>query len=187
MNHYEVLRDRWTVGHRRGSRDDEIRPRTGELPPADHSKHLAEALVKTYIGDALAADFYLVIADVLPAEVADCRALGAAETGIRSSSSPRSAKPLPRARGSATGWRCGHAGCSARPSPRPSRDGRHDELVDLWCRDRRVGSAVRVLRTPAAHHATRMQELGWPDAAQRVQFAIIRVVFRRRQRARRRR
>lgn len=30
-----------------------------------------EALVKTYIGDALAADFYLQIADALPEEVAD--------------------------------------------------------------------------------------------------------------------
>src|SRR5215469_13513826 len=30
-----------------------------------------EALVKTYIGDALAADFYLQIADGLPHEVAD--------------------------------------------------------------------------------------------------------------------
>jgi hypothetical protein len=40
-----------------------------------------EALVKTYIGDALAADFYLEIADVLPDEVADVVRAVLAETG----------------------------------------------------------------------------------------------------------
>lgn len=40
-----------------------------------------EALVKTYVGDALAADFYLEIADVLPAEVADVVRGVLAETG----------------------------------------------------------------------------------------------------------
>jgi tRNA isopentenyl-2-thiomethyl-A-37 hydroxylase MiaE len=40
-----------------------------------------EALVKTYVGDALAADFYLEIADVLPAEVADVVRGVLSETG----------------------------------------------------------------------------------------------------------
>jgi len=40
-----------------------------------------EALVKTYIGDALAADFYLEIADVLPTEIADVVRGVLAETG----------------------------------------------------------------------------------------------------------
>jgi hypothetical protein len=40
-----------------------------------------EALVKTYIGDALAADFYLEIADSLPDEVADVVRSTMAETG----------------------------------------------------------------------------------------------------------
>lgn len=40
-----------------------------------------EALVKTYIGDALAADFYLEIADVLPDEIADVVRAVLAETG----------------------------------------------------------------------------------------------------------
>ena len=40
-----------------------------------------EALVKTYVGDALAADFYLEIADVLPDEVADVVRGVLAETG----------------------------------------------------------------------------------------------------------
>jgi tRNA isopentenyl-2-thiomethyl-A-37 hydroxylase MiaE len=40
-----------------------------------------EALVKTYIGDALAADFYLEIADVLPDEVAGVVRAVLSETG----------------------------------------------------------------------------------------------------------
>jgi tRNA isopentenyl-2-thiomethyl-A-37 hydroxylase MiaE len=40
-----------------------------------------EALVKTYVGDALAADFYLEIADALPDEVADVVRAVLAETG----------------------------------------------------------------------------------------------------------
>ncbi len=40
-----------------------------------------EALVKTYVGDALAADFYLEIADVLPVEVAGVVRGVLAETG----------------------------------------------------------------------------------------------------------
>jgi len=40
-----------------------------------------EALVKTYVGDALAADFYLQIADELPDEVADVVRATLSETG----------------------------------------------------------------------------------------------------------
>ena len=40
-----------------------------------------EALVKTYVGDALAADFYLEIADVLPDEVAGVVRAVLSETG----------------------------------------------------------------------------------------------------------
>lgn len=40
-----------------------------------------EALVKTYIGDALAADFYLEIADALPEEVADVVRSTMSQTG----------------------------------------------------------------------------------------------------------
>jgi 1,2-phenylacetyl-CoA epoxidase catalytic subunit len=40
-----------------------------------------EALVKTYVGDSLAADFYLQIADALPDEVADVVRATMAETG----------------------------------------------------------------------------------------------------------
>ncbi len=40
-----------------------------------------EALVKTYVGDALAADFYLEIADALPGEAADVVRAVLSETG----------------------------------------------------------------------------------------------------------
>jgi 1,2-phenylacetyl-CoA epoxidase catalytic subunit len=40
-----------------------------------------EALVKTYVGDSLAADFYLQIADALPDEVADVVRATMSETG----------------------------------------------------------------------------------------------------------
>ncbi len=40
-----------------------------------------EALVKTYVGDSLAADFYLQIADALPDEVADVVRAAMSETG----------------------------------------------------------------------------------------------------------
>jgi hypothetical protein len=40
-----------------------------------------EALVKTYVGDALAADLYLEIADSLPDEVADVVRTALSETG----------------------------------------------------------------------------------------------------------
>jgi hypothetical protein len=40
-----------------------------------------EALVKTYVGDALAADLYLEIADGLPDEVADVMRAALSETG----------------------------------------------------------------------------------------------------------
>ena len=40
-----------------------------------------EALVKTYVGDALAADFYLEIADALPGPVADVIRSVLSETG----------------------------------------------------------------------------------------------------------
>ncbi|WNG89051.1 ferritin-like fold-containing protein [Mycobacterium sp. ITM-2016-00317] len=71
MNHYEVLRDALA---RRGV---DIVPAMTKYASALENYHRLttpstwlEALVKTYIGDALAADFYLEIADVMPADVA---------------------------------------------------------------------------------------------------------------------
>ncbi len=71
MGHYEVLRDALEV------RGVDVVPAMTRYASALENYHRLttpstwlEALVKTYVGDALAADFYLEIADVLPDDVA---------------------------------------------------------------------------------------------------------------------
>ncbi len=72
MAHYETLRESLE------SRGVDVLPAMSRYAPTLENYHRLtlpstwmEALVKTYIGDALAADFYRQIADVLPDEVAD--------------------------------------------------------------------------------------------------------------------
>src|SRR6185312_5823429 len=82
MRHYEMLRDALSA---RGI--DVERAMTGYVSALENYHRLTtpstwlEALVKTYIGDALAADFYREIADALPDEVADVVRGVLAETG----------------------------------------------------------------------------------------------------------
>jgi tRNA-(MS[2]IO[6]A)-hydroxylase (MiaE)-like len=82
MGHYELLRDALAA---RGV--DVEQAMTGYVSALENYHRLTtpstwlEALVKTYIGDALAADFYREIADVLPDEVADVVRGVLAETG----------------------------------------------------------------------------------------------------------
>lgn len=72
MGHYELLRD---ALQRRGV--DVVSAMTDYASTLENYHSLTtpstwlEALVKTYVGDALAADFYLEIAGALPDEVAD--------------------------------------------------------------------------------------------------------------------
>lgn len=82
MGHYELLRGALE------ERGIDVVPAMTRYAPALENYHRLttpstwlEALVKTYIGDALAADFYLEIADVLPDEVADVVRAVLAETG----------------------------------------------------------------------------------------------------------
>src|SRR4029453_6937676 len=82
MNHYEVLRD---ALERRGV---DVVPAMTKYASALENYHRLttpstwlEALVKTYVGDALAADFYLEIATSLPGEVADVVRAVLSETG----------------------------------------------------------------------------------------------------------
>ncbi|MGV0642964.1 ferritin-like fold-containing protein [Mycolicibacterium sp. XJ879] len=82
MNHYEVLRD---ALQRRGV---DVVPAMTKYASALENYHRLttpstwlEALVKTYVGDALAADFYLEIADALPDEISDVVRAVLAETG----------------------------------------------------------------------------------------------------------
>jgi tRNA isopentenyl-2-thiomethyl-A-37 hydroxylase MiaE len=81
MGHYELLRD---AMERRGV--DVVAAMAEFASALDNYHRLTtpstwlEALVKTYVGDALAADFYLEIADGLPDEVADVVRAALAET-----------------------------------------------------------------------------------------------------------
>src|SRR3954447_7147682 len=82
MNHYELLRD---ALERRGV---DVVPTMTKYASALENYHRLttpstwlEALVKTYIGDALAADFYLEIADALPDEAANVVRGVLSETG----------------------------------------------------------------------------------------------------------
>ena len=82
MGHYELLRD---ALERRGV---DVVPAMSKYVSALENYHRLttpstwlEALVKTYVGDALAADLYLEIADNLPDEVADVVRAALSETG----------------------------------------------------------------------------------------------------------
>ncbi|TAM73266.1 ferritin-like fold-containing protein [Mycobacterium sp.] len=82
MQHYEQLRD---ALESRGV--DVVRAMSKYVSALENYHRLTmpstwlEALVKTYVGDALAADLYLEIADRLPDEVADVVRSALAETG----------------------------------------------------------------------------------------------------------
>ncbi len=82
MNHYEVLRD---AMKRRGV--DAVPAMTKYASTLEKYHRLTtpstwlEALVKTYVGDALAADFYLETAGSMPDEVADVVRSVLSETG----------------------------------------------------------------------------------------------------------
>jgi 1,2-phenylacetyl-CoA epoxidase catalytic subunit len=82
MNHYELLRDALA---KRGV--DIVSSMTKYASALENYHRLTmpstwlEALVKTYIGDALAADFYLEIADALPGEASDVVRAVLSETG----------------------------------------------------------------------------------------------------------
>src|SRR3954467_3233994 len=82
MAHYEMLHDELA---RRGI--DVVPAMTRYASALENYHRLTtpstwlEALVKTYVGDALAADFYLAIADSLPHQVADVVRAVLAETG----------------------------------------------------------------------------------------------------------
>jgi tRNA-(MS[2]IO[6]A)-hydroxylase (MiaE)-like len=82
MQHYELLRD---ALERRGV--DVVSAMSKYVSALENYHRLTmpstwlEALVKTYVGDALAADLYLEIAGGLPDEVADVMRAALSETG----------------------------------------------------------------------------------------------------------
>jgi 1,2-phenylacetyl-CoA epoxidase catalytic subunit len=81
MGHYELLRSTLEM------RGVDVLPAMTRYAPALEQYHRLttpstwlEALVKTYVGDAMAADLYLAIAGSLPVEVADVVRAALAET-----------------------------------------------------------------------------------------------------------
>ena len=70
-----------------------------------------EGLIKAYVGDGLAADFYREIAAYLDAETRDLIIASLEDTGPgRLRRATGSARRSPTTRSSAAGWRCGAGG-----------------------------------------------------------------------------
>lgn len=163
MGHYELLRD---ALERRGV---DVVPAMSKYASALEDYHRLttpstwlEALVKTYVGDALAADLYLEIADGLPDEVADVVHAVLSETGhsqfvvaevraaVTSSGKQRSRLAL---------WSRRLLGEAITQAQYVLAD--HDELVDLVVSgteglNQLTGFFERLQRT----HDERMRELG---------------------------
>ena len=163
MNHYELLRE---ALEKRGI--DVVPAMTRYAPALENYHRLTtpstwlEALVKTYIGDALAADFYLEIADVLPDEVADVVRSVLSETG-------HSQFVVAEVRAAVTGsqrqrhrlalWSRRLLGEAITQAQYVLAD--RDELVDLVVSGTEgLGQLTDFFEHVQHTHSTRMQELG---------------------------
>ena len=179
MNHYEMLRD---ALERRGV---DVVPAMTKYASALENYHRLttpstwlEALVKTYVGDALAADFYLEIADALPDEVADVVRAVLSETGhsqfvVAEVQAAVTASDKQRHRLAL--WSRRLLGEAITQAQYVLAD--HDELVDLVMSQRRGPDPDdRVLR-PAAAHAQHPHARAGPGLTYFVQFAIIVLLF----------
>ncbi|KWX67155.1 ferritin-like fold-containing protein [Mycobacterium sp. NAZ190054] len=162
MNHYEVLRD---ALERRGV---DVVPAMTKYASALENYHRLttpstwlEALVKTYVGDALAADFYLEIADVMPGEVADVVRSVLSETGhsqfvvaeVRSAVTASD-----RQRHRLALWSRRLLGEAITQAQFVLAD--HDELVDLVMAGGGLSHMTDFFDRLQNTHASRMQELG---------------------------
>ena len=162
MDHYELLRD---ALDKRGV--DIVAAMTRYASALENYHRLTtpstwlEALVKTYIGDALAADFYLEIADGLPDEVAGVVRAVLSETGHSQFVVAEVRAAVTASASSAAGWRCGRVGCSARRSPRPSTCWPSTTSWSTWwCPHRGPGSAGAFFDRLQNTHNHRVRELG---------------------------
>ncbi len=111
-----------------------------------------EALVKTYVGDALAADFYLEIAGSLPDEVADVVRAVLSETGHSQfvvAEVRAAVTASDRQRHRLALWSRRLLGEAITQAQYVLAD--HDELVDLVMSRRGPVADDRVLRPAAAH------------------------------------
>lgn len=163
MKHYELLSD---ALEKRGV--DVVPAMTRYASALENYHRLTtpstwlEALVKTYIGDALAADFYLEIADVLPDEVAGVVRQVLAETA-------HSQFVIAEVRAAVTGsqkqrhrlalWSRRLLGEAITQAQFVLAD--HDELVDLVVSGTDgLGHLTDFFERLQHTHSTRMQELG---------------------------
>lgn len=162
MNHYEVLRDALA---RRGI---DIVPAMTKYASALENYHRLttpstwlEALVKTYVGDALAADFYLEIADALPAEAADVVRLVLSETGHSQfvvAEVRAAVTASDRQRHRLALWSRRLLGEAITQAQFVLAD--HDELVDLVMAGGGLSHMTDFFDRLQKTHASRMQELG---------------------------
>jgi 1,2-phenylacetyl-CoA epoxidase catalytic subunit len=162
MRHYELLR---TTLEARGV--DMLPSMTRYAPALENYHRLTmpstwlEALVKTYVGDAMAADLYLAIAGSLPDEVADVVRAVLAETGhsqfvvaevrsaVTSSGRQRSRLAL---------WSRRLLGEAITQAQYVMAD--RDELVDLVLSSGGLGQITDFFERMQQTHDARMRELG---------------------------
>ncbi|MEI7915889.1 MAG: ferritin-like fold-containing protein [Mycobacteriaceae bacterium] len=162
MGHYELLRQ---TLDKRGV--DVLTAMTRYAPALENYHRLTmpstwlEALVKTYVGDALAADLYLALAGSLPEEVGDVVRAVLAETGhsqfvvaevrsaVTSSGRQRSRLAL---------WARRLLGEAITQAQFVMAD--HDELVDLVLAGGGLGQLSDFFDRLQHTHNERMQDLG---------------------------
>lgn len=163
IGHYEILRD---ALERRGV---DVVPAMTKYASALENYHRLttpstwlEALVKTYIGDALAADFYLEIAASVPASVADVVRSVLAETGHSQfvvSEVRAAVAASDRQRHRLALWARRLLGEAVTQAQFVLAD--HDELVDLVMSSGEGLTQLAEFFTRLQHtHSSRMQELG---------------------------
>jgi 1,2-phenylacetyl-CoA epoxidase catalytic subunit len=162
MNHYEVLRD--ALEHR----GVDVVPAMTRYASALENYHRLttpstwlEALVKTYVGDALAADFYLEIADSLPGPVADVIRSVLSETGHSQfvvAEVRAAVTASDRQRHRLALWSRRLLGEAITQAQYVLAD--HDELVDLVMSGGGLSQVTDFFDKLQQTHSARMQELG---------------------------
>ena len=162
MNHYEVLRD---ALERRGV---DVVPAMTKYASALENYHRLttpstwlEALVKTYVGDALAADFYLEIAGSMPDAVADVVRSVLSETGHSQfvvAEVRAAVTASDRQRHRLALWSRRLLGEAITQAQYVLAD--HDELVDLVMSGGGLSQMTDFFEKLQHTHSTRMRELG---------------------------